>query len=383
MPRLLILTDSDIGELSGGAELHLRSLVANLDYSKFKVHVVQLRLTVPQAEGHVAGATFSHLPTGRLLSAHGLKRIMQVYRLLRKGEYDCVLSFFETADVLSVTAASLAGVRALLSSRRDTGYRYSKKMRWFYRIINGRFSRIIAVSEAVCATLRDSGVNETIIRLIYNGVDMTRFKGQAPGLLRKELGLPREACVLAMIANLDPVKDHMTVIKCLQTLHGSGKHMHLILAGNGPLRTELEHAAIAAGLNAYVHFLGLRADVPAILADADIFLLSSLTEGLSNALLEAMAGGKPVVATRVGGNPEVIVDGVTGFLVPVGDSAAMGAAILRLSESPGLRAAMGAAGRERVASHFSLSTMVKRYVDAIEQTVAERGSRKAGLEASA
>jgi len=331
----------------------------------------------------VAGATLSHLPTGKLLSVHGLKRIAQVCRVLQQGQYDCILSFFETADAISVTAAALTGVRALISSRRDTGFRHSKKLQWFYRRINGRFSRIITASDAVRVALRACGINEKTVRLIYNGVDMTRFNRQPQGALRAELGLAREACVLAMIANLSPVKDHMTVIKCLQILHGARKHMHLVLAGDGPLRAELERAAIEMGLKAHVHFLGRRTDVPAILADADIFVLSSLTEGLSNALLEAMAAGKPVVATRVGGNPEVVVEGVTGLLVPSRDSTAMSAAILRLSESPELRIAMGSAGRERVAGYFSLSTMVAQYTEAIAQAVAERGNREVPLEASA
>lgn len=382
MIRLLVLIDTNIGGRAG-AEQHLQTLVVNLDYSRFKVHVLQLGRTVPQAEGRVGGATFSHLPTGKLLSVHGLKRIVQVSQVLKQGQYDCILSFFETADIMSVAAAALTGVRALVSSRRDTGFRHSKKLQWFYRVINGRFSRIIAASDAVRVALRDSGLDEKAVRLIYNGVDTTRFSRQPQGALRAELGLAPEACVLAMIANLSPVKDHMTVFKCLQTLQGTSKRLHLVLAGDGPLRGDLERAASEMSVDAHIHFLGRRTDVPAILADADIFVLSSLTEGLSNALLEAMATGKPVIATRVGGNPEVVVEGITGLLVPPGDRAAMSEAILRLAESSELRAAMGAAGRERVAVHFSLATMVARYMEAIAQAVAESGNREPALETSA
>jgi glycosyltransferase involved in cell wall biosynthesis len=377
MIRILVLIDTNIGGRAG-TEQHLRTVVEHLDYGRFAVHVLQLAPSVPQKQGRIAGATFDHLPTRKLMSPTGVASAFRVLRHMRRGRYDCVLSFFETSDLLTAVLAPWAGVRARVSSRRDTGFRHSNRLRWLYRLLNRRFARVIAASEAIRMSLLAEGWQPERVRLIYNGVDTRRFGNADPQALRKELGIPRDAVVLGTVANLSPVKDHATAVEALRRLHTAGRPLHLVLAGDGPEREPLTRQAEEAGLAEYVHFLGRRQDVATVLAGVDVFVLASHSEGLSNALLEASAAGCPIVATAVGGNPEVVADGETGLLVSIRDPEALAGAVARLADDPALRAAMGAAGRDRVSRRFSLAAMVAAYEATIEEAVAETAPERDG-----
>ncbi len=371
--RLLILTDSNIGG-RGGAEQHLATLVTHLDRLGFEIRVLQLAHTVPQKEGRIGRAVFGHLPTGRLLSMHGLGRMAEIHRIVRQGNYQCILSYFESSDLIAAAVGLFNRMTALISSRRDTGFRHSDKIHWAYRVIDKRFAFIIAASNAIKQSLLDTGVGEEVVRLVYNGVDTAKFDRMPKGTLRRELGIPDASVVLGTVAELAPVKDQRNLLAGVRAIHDAGHAVHLVLAGDGPLREDLQRLTTDLRLGDYVHFLGLRSDVPQLLADIDVFVLSSLTEGLSNALLEAMAGGKAVVATGVGGNLEVVVDGVTGLLVAPGQPRQLSGAITRLICDPALRLSMGAAGRDR-ARAFPIEAMVAGYVQAIEQAVGKRAER--------
>lgn len=375
MIRVLILTDTNV-LAGGGAEQHVKTLLERLDYTQFHVHVIQLQVwrEVPSREGRLAGATYTHWPTGRLWTPRGLSRLRAIRKHIVNEGYDCVLSFFETSDLISwLVAGPSSGVVSRISSRRDTGFRYSQTLRWLYNKINGCFATIIAASNAVREALVETGVDEARVRLIYNGVDLARFAGSGRDAVRREIGIPEDAVALGMVANLVPVKDHETALRALATLHASGRPAHLILAGEGELEDALRAQAGELGLGSFVHFLGRRNDVPAVLDAMDIFVLASLTEGLSNALLEAMAAGKPVVATRVGGNPEVVAQDSTGILVPPGDAGGLAEALGTLYSDQPLRERMGLAARERVAEAFSVEKMVGDYTDAIRASTAKVG----------
>ncbi|MDH5527849.1 MAG: glycosyltransferase [Nitrospirota bacterium] len=333
-----------------------------LDAHGCTAHVLQLGNRVPCAEGRIGMTTFSHLPTGRLWSLHGIRRIFQVHRLIRRERYDAVLSYFESADLIATIAGMLSGVSARVSSRRDTGFRYGPGMRLAYRVINPRFRSIIAVSDAVMDSLREQGIPDSRIHRIHNGVDPVRFDGEKDSGLRVELGIETGEPVIVMVANLNPVKDHATALAAIDALHRSGCHPHLVVAGEGPLRERLKEKARQLGLEKWTHFIGRRDDVSPVLKAGDLFLLCSHTEGLSNAVLEAMAARMPVVATRVGGNPEVVVDGETGFLVAAGDTEGIAGALEKLIHDPVLREKMGLAGWRRVVEEFSLDRMVRAYV---------------------
>src|SRR5262249_35040517 len=183
-------------------------------------------------------------------------------------------------------------------------------------------------------------------RFIGNGIALGRFPPAPP---RPE---DDRRVVVTCVARMEPVKNHLMLIEAARLLHQAGAHFELWLVGGGEGRARCEAAVAAAGLGERIHFLGYRDDVPALLALSDIGVLTSLQEGIPRAALEAMAVGLPMVATRVTGTREVVRDGDTGFLVDVDDPVALAAALAVLIDDAGLRARMGARGREVVCAEY-------------------------------
>jgi glycosyltransferase involved in cell wall biosynthesis len=201
------------------------------------------------------------------------------------------------------------------------------------------------------------------ITVIRNGVDLARFGLTGPRDARAALGLPKDRIIIGAVGRLVPVKDHATLIAAIARLRQRGIDVMAVIAGDGPLRPELETLAAASGVGDRVRLLGYRPDVAAVLAALDVFVMCSQSEGLSNTILEAMATGLPVVATAVGGTDELVEPGVSGLLVPPGSPAELADALAVLAGSGPCRARMGEAGRARARAEFSLSAMVRRYED--------------------
>jgi sugar transferase (PEP-CTERM/EpsH1 system associated) len=208
--------------------------------------------------------------------------------------------------------------------------------------------------------VEEIGVPVRKVRHIPNGVDVECFAPRPPEPARRALNLPSGTAVIGTVGRLDPVKDHIGLIRAFAAAT-TGRHAILLIAGDGPCRERIEDAIRGLGLGARVHVLGERSDVPVVLNTLDLFVLASLGEGMSNSILEAMATGLPVVATRVGGNGELVADGVTGILVPGGSHEALAGAMRRYLDHPELMRAHGSAGRTRVEAEFTLATMVGAY----------------------
>jgi len=368
--RLLIATDTDI-EGVGGSERHIRVLARELADRGHEVRVLQLAPRVPTPRGQVGNAHFDHWPTGPVLSLGGLRRVRQLRSLIIREDFDAVLTFFESSDMIAVAAAAFCGMKALLSSRRDTGFRLSSRMVKAYRLINGRFKVIIAASAAV----RDSLILTQAtpgeqIRVIHNGVQLSDGGGEATRQQhRQSLQLSEGEHAFIYVGNFDEWKDHATLIRAFALLDKNSSAV-LVLAGAGGCEDNCRKLAEELSVSARVRFLGSRRDVPELLRACDSFVMPSRTEGLSNALLEAMSAGLPVIATRVGGNPEVVVEGVTGELVEPGDPATLAQRMAALLAAPGRARAFGAAGRERVMAHFSMPAMVNAYEKAVWDSIA-------------
>lgn len=373
MFRLLIITDTNIGG-DGGTERHIEMLATRLDPSRYAVDVMQLGSTVRLAQGVLGAVRVWHMPTGRLLSLHGAGRMYRLFRFIRRRNHDCIISFFETSDILAALLSRLTGVRRILSSRRDTGYRYSRRLSRAYRYIDLCFHRIVVPSTAVRDSLLEAGTSERKIVMIPNGVDLARFDGteSAEGVLREELDFAPTTLMLGIVAQLRKEKDHSTLLRALARLLEAGHDVALVVIGQGDMYETLVKEATDLEIEERVSFLGKRDDVAGILKQLDIFVLSSVTEGMSNAILEAMAAARPVVATDVGGNPEVVVHGETGYLVPKQEPQAMADAIARLVMDADLRRSMGMAGRNRVERLFSVDSMVAGYERAIQSGIDDR-----------
>ena len=214
------------------------------------------------------------------------------------------------------------------------------------------------------------------IEVVENGIDLGRHAAPADrAALREKFGLAPDRQYVTMVARFHPVKAHPMLLKAFAEVARVRPDVDLLLAGEGPGRPALEVMAKALGILERVKFLGVRPDVPDLLAAADVFALTSVSEAASLTLMEAMAAGRPVVITAVGGNPELVRDGVDGLLVPRGDHAACARAILRLLADTELAARLGAAARARAEEAFSLARTVDRYYR-LYRRLAGRGARR-------
>jgi glycosyltransferase involved in cell wall biosynthesis len=240
---------------------------------------------------------------------------------------------------------------------------------WVHRRLerrsNAALDRVIAVSGA---TNRDwvarTGIDARRVLTIPNGIDPEQFRRRWPKrVARKGLGLPDdEWVILGAVGRLDAVKGFEYLIEALARLKVAAPKVRLVLAGEGPLRGKLEALARRTGVGDSVHFVGFQADIQQVYDALDVFVLSSLSEALPYVLLEAMATELPCVGSNVGGVPEIIAPGETGFLVPPSESAALAVALQALLESPASRQRMGQAGRERILRDFNIRDMVRRTI---------------------
>ncbi len=268
-----------------------------------------------------------------------------------------------------VASARLGGVPAVIHSEhgRDADEVHRMKIRRaaLRRVLYRMTDLVVTVSEELRnSILAQVKTPADKIACLPNGVDLRRFRSlPRKETARRELGLPSDATVIGSVGRHDPVKDYGSLLRAFARIRSQRKGVRLLLAGDGPQNAALRNAADALGIAGDVHFLGWSDDIQNILAATDVFVLPSLTEGMSNALLEAMAAGLPCVATEVGGNGELIDQGTTGLLVPPSNPERLGAALERLVSNAALRQQMGEAGRARVTAQFSLDAMVARYED--------------------
>jgi L-malate glycosyltransferase len=223
--------------------------------------------------------------------------------------------------------------------------------------------RVVGVGQAVRrALIANEGIPAERVSVIYNGIDLAPFAELDDGeAVRRELGLRPDALVLLYVARLDPIKDHATALRTFERVLPEIPDARLVLVGEGAQRAEIEQWIGERNLAGHVLLLGLRHDVARLLGAADLLLLTSLSEGIPLAILEAMAAGVPVVSTRVGGVEEVVENGRTGLLAPARDDTALAQHILRLANDRGFREPLTRAARERVRECFSEDMMTRSY----------------------
>jgi sugar transferase (PEP-CTERM/EpsH1 system associated) len=209
---------------------------------------------------------------------------------------------------------------------------------------------------------RQAGISAKRIRVIHNGVDTKRFSPGSNLCLREQFNIPQHRLVIGTVARMVPIKNHRTLLQAAELLMAKGVDAHFLLAGGGPLLESYQaYVRNSKALADRVVFLGRTENVPDVLRAMDVFVLPSTSEGMSNTILEAMASGLPVVATRVGGNGEVVQEGQTGWLFPPGDSEKLAGLVEDLLLNRERLRAAGRAGRDRVLTHFGLEGMVANY----------------------
>jgi glycosyltransferase involved in cell wall biosynthesis len=251
----------------------------------------------------------------------------------------------------------------VVSRRVDFHLRRNAFSRWKY----GQVDRFLCASDAIRSMLVGDGIANTRAATVHDGVDLEHVKA-APRLdAHAELWLPAGAPLVGNVAALVPHKGHRYLISAASEVVRSVPDARFVIVGEGELEATLRQQIRDLHLERHVLLAGFRPDALSLQKGFDLFALSSVTEGMGSVLLDAMAIGQATVATRAGGIPEVVVDGHTGVLVPVGDAHALAAAIVQLLEDPARRATLGAAAHARVREHFSAERMVQRILDAYAQ----------------
>jgi glycosyltransferase involved in cell wall biosynthesis len=306
------------------------------------------------------------LPTEALRMRHELD-LVAAWRLgqyLRRQQVEILHMHTPPAHAIGLLASKLAPhVRLVVSRRSDVAPAHNWLSRCKYAHPGVQY---VAVSDAVRHVLIASGVPAQRVQTIYSSVDLHRFTEvqAAPALF------PAGTRVIGTVGHLAGQKGHRYLLEAIALLIRDEPQLGVVIAGDGALRATLEAQAVALGITAQVCFTGFRHDILALMQGFDIFVFSSYVEGLGTAILDAMALGKPVVATRAGGIPEAVQDGVTGLLVPPRDPPALAEAVRYLLHHPAQAHTFGQAGRQRVEQYFTVEQMVCRTVEVYERVLA-------------
>jgi glycosyltransferase involved in cell wall biosynthesis len=349
----------------GGAQTLLLELLKRLDRKRYLPQVACL-FGGDSPLGKQIQASDVPLTDLRMHAWWRLDALWRLYRLLRK-ERPAILhaSLFHAIFAARVTGR-LAGTPVILSWRHNVNIG-GRAREWVNRVTAPLDDGVIAVSEkARQAEIRAASVPADKVRLIYNGIDPKSYaieKGRSMAqhrtLLRHELGIPAQAFLIGAVGRLHPQKGLSVLLEAFAAVLEQIPQAWLVLVGEGELHADLENRASALGISDSTTFAGRREDIPAVLSTLDVFVLPSLWEGLPMALLEAMATGLPVIATEVGGTPEVVVDGETGILIPADDVKSLEQAICILLDE-NLRQRLGQAGQARVRKLFSIQHLVEQ-----------------------
>jgi glycosyltransferase involved in cell wall biosynthesis len=373
----------------GGAQRQLVELAKGLDKTRFRALVVTLHAGGPLEREliHQEGVQLICLHRG---GKYDFAVMLPLLQLLLKRRVQVAMPFLTPATFFALTAATLARTPVRIATERSG----IEKLRRFgekaYRAIEDGLTRFadaaVANSEAGRAYLMSRGIGREKTRVIYNGVAAERVTASAKerAEARRELGIDEDAPVAGMVATLTPQKDWPVFLWAADIVRQALPAARFIVVGDGPLRGELERQASVLGLGEAVVFAGQRDRVAPLIGAFDVAALSSCDhEGCSNYLLEAMALGKPIVATDIGGNRELVREGENGLLVPVGEPQAMAEALLTLlSDATGAKR-MGAAGRARFKGGFSVPVMAGNYGRLYEELLAKKGIEIRGVAAKA
>ena len=355
----------------GGMELGVLKLVNGLDPQRVRSSVCSTR-----AGGELAPLLAPHVPLFELRRRDGNdpRLVWELYRLFRRERPHVVHTHAWGTLIEGLIAARLAGVPVVVHGEHGT-LQLRRRQRLLQRYAWSRVDRVLSVSTRLAERMaHEVAFPPDQIQTIHNGVDLSRFQGRMTrDDARRELGLPVDQPIVGAAGRLVAVKDHVSLVDATALLVREGLRPLTVIAGDGPLRESIQGHASALGIEAHVRLLGHRKDVDTVLAALDMFVLTSRSEGLNNTILEAMAAGLPVVATRVGGADEMVIDGVTGLLVPPGSPENIAAAIRRLMTDASMRSAMGKAGRARAETNFDLAKTVLKYERLYAELVYESG----------
>jgi sugar transferase (PEP-CTERM/EpsH1 system associated) len=338
-----------VGLHMGGMEKLLVEFARHADRTRFDLQFVSLTTKGEAAEEIESlgwPVTALDQPPGIELATS--VRLAKLFRRLRPS----VVHTHNTKPLLyAVPVAHLLGVPTIIHTRHGQCHGATRRQSFMFNLASSWVDNIVSVSDDSTRLAQQQGLPREKLATIHNGIDLSMFPQAGPARAGPAL----------YVGRLSPEKDLVTLLQAAAIVASQDPSFRLNLAGAGTILPDLQSMTAQLGITDRVAFLGQTKNVAAALAGASLFVLSSLTEGISLAVLEAMACGLPVVATAVGGNVEIVVDGETGLLVPPSSPAALAEAILKLHRQPDLALRMGQAGRKRVETQFDSRKMVERY----------------------
>jgi len=369
--------------IKGGAQINTLCTVTGLDKSRYDVTLVSGKSIGPEgemeSEARKMGVNLIIVPelVREICPVLDLKALLKLYRLIKKGTYDIVHTHTSKAGILGRMAAKLAGNVIIVHTPHGSNYipnteipSVSNKLvnrtlfLWLDKFAAMISDKIIALTDSEVEHYMEIGLirKKSDAVTIHSGIDLREFTEVKADKckLKAQLGLPNDSKIITTVARLTGEKGYKYLIDAAQEVLCRVVNAKFLFVGDGILRDELEEEARRLHVEQDIMFLGLRHDVSRLLSVSDLFVLPSLYEGQGRVLVEAMAAGLPVVATKVGGVPDVVVDGETGILVPAADSRALAMAIIRILTDEDKAKRMGQAGRERVDPEFSVETMVEK-----------------------
>jgi len=370
---LHLITDFEIG----GTERQAVELLKRLSIDRYNVRLAALRKEGPlYSEIADRFPEISEFPLDSFYDSNALRQLMRLRSMIRREQIKILHAHDFYAGMIGATAARLAGSKVkVIVCQRHLRLSDRRAHLWGTRYINRLSDCVLVNSEAIRDCIIADGISQPEkIVVIRNGLRSISENRNTRFSLHDQLGLTRETRIIGMVANFLLVKGHRYFVESASLVAKSESNVHFVLVGDGPLRNEIGDQAAQLGIDDRLHLLGHRSDAASIVASFHIAVLSSLREGLPNAVLEAMACGVPVVATAVGGTPELITDGETGYLVPPANAAEMARRILFALKNTEKTARMASNGQKTITARFGMARMVES-VEKLYDELLNAGSR--------
>lgn len=357
---------------SGGTEGQVHKLSQAMDRELIDLQFVCLKKYGPFLEDlKAAGIPVHEFPIGSFYQFRTYRQIWRLAMFMRRERIQICHSYNFYSNLIAVPAARMANVPVVLASIRDRGVYLSpmqkRVQRWTCRFAD----KILVNADAIRHWLADQGVSQSKLQVVKNGIDMQPYEAaKTANGIRRELGIPQDARLVIMLARLNPQKGIDELLNAAGHIRKRNPDVHFLIVGeklefkNGEIfqdsdyHEHLQHLSETLGISDFVWFTGHRSDVAALLSQSFVSVLPSYSEGLSNSLIESMAAGLPLVATNVGGNPELVKPGVNGLLIPVRDVNALVTAINTILDDPDLAAQYGEASLRLCHEQFSMTKMV-------------------------
>jgi len=314
------------------------------------------------------GVPVEYIRVGRIYGPHAIYQALKLLRLIKHYHIDIVQSYHFKSDTYGVFISKIGGVKRIVSSRRDMGDLKKAHQVLLCKFMNRFVDHFNMVCDSVGKAMhKTEGIPMRKMTTIYNGVDLDQFpvvKMNDILNLRNNLGISPKAFVIGIISYFRFEKAYDVFFAAIDKIRNQIPEWAVLILGNGPLEANFKALCKTKGLEGRVKFMGSVLNVERYIALMDLVcLVPRSNEGFSNAILEGMVMGKPIIATDVGGNAEAVVMGDTGILIPPNDPVQLANAILQLYQNPSLRMAMGEKGKKRVQDNFSLEQMVKKMED--------------------